>query len=177
MDQKEAFKYLLNPAKSTGIPPYKSFGLENMNVMSRQDTKAPGSDISSSDYVEGPRATPMRQVLLDPTKTDKEQFNVWRQAISPMISDQEVLDMMKVAKDNLLKFNKPKPVKPKIDTTAKGRKLKEFIEKVKPMVKNMTNEQKIKLYKFLEENKKVITTNKPNIVQEQSLDSDYLEEK
>lgn len=177
MDQKEAFKYLLNPAKSTGIPPYKSFGLENMNVMSRQDTKAPGSDISSSDYVEGPRATPMRQVLLDPTKTDKEQFNVWRQAISPMISDQEVLNMMKVAKDNLVKFNKPKPVKPKIDTTAKGRKLKEFIEKVKPLVKDMTNEQKIKLYKFLEENKKGIITHKPNIVQEQSLDSDYLEEK
>ena len=141
-DQKEAFGYLLKPAKSTGVEPYKSFGLDNLTVMSRQDTKAPGSDPSSKDYHEGPRATPMRQVLLDPTKTEEEQFKVWRDAMSSTLSDEEVLDMMKLAKDNLVKFNMPKP--------KASKKLKEFIEQIKPLLPNATVEQKQKLLKMLE---------------------------
>jgi Family of unknown function (DUF6267) len=141
-DQKEAFGYLLKPAKSTGVEPYKSFGLDNLTVMSRQDTKAPGSDPSSKDYHEGPRATPMRQVLLDPTKSEEEQFKVWRDAMSSTLSDEEVLDMMKLAKDNLVKFNMPKP--------KASKKLKEFIEQIKPLLPNATVEQKQKLLKMLE---------------------------
>lgn len=140
-DQKEAFGYLLKPAKSTGVEPYKSFGLDNLTVMSRQDTKAPGSDPTSKDYHEGPRATPMRQALLDPNMSDEEKFKIWRQSMSSSLTDKEVLDMMKIAKDNLVKFNMPKP---------KGKKLKEFYEEIKPLLPNATLEQKQKLLKMLE---------------------------
>lgn len=140
-DQKEAFGYLLKPAKSTGIEPYKSFGLDNLSVMSRQDTKAPGSDPESKDYHEGPRATPMRQALLDPNLSDEEKFSVWRSSMSPSLSDKEVLDMMKIAKDNLVKFNMPKP---------KTKKLKEFYGKIKPLLNKATAQQKQKLIQMLE---------------------------
>jgi len=140
-DQKEAFGYLLKPAKSTGVEPYKSFGLDNLTVMSRQDTKAPGSDPSSKDYHEGPRATPMRNALLDPNMSEEEKFKIWRDSMSLSLSDKEILDMMKIAKDNLVKFNMPKP---------KGKKLKEFYRKMQPLLPNATLEQKQKLLKMLE---------------------------
>jgi len=146
-DQKDAFGYLLKPAKSTGVEPYKSFGLDSLSVMSRQDTKAPGSDIDSKDYHEGPRATPMRQVLLDPSKNEQEQFSVWRQAMSPSLSDEEVLNMMNIAKDNLQKFTSEKP---------KGRKLKEALEKIKLLLPEATiEEQKVLLDKLVEVKKQL----------------------
>ncbi len=162
-DQKEAFGYLLKPAKSTGVEPYKSFGLDNLSIMSRQDTKAPGSDPGSKDYHEGPRATPMRQALLDPNMSDQDKFKIWRQSMSKSLSDQEVLNMMKIAKDNLVKFNMPKPKKPK---------LKEFIETVKPLLKTATSEQKQRLYSLLSEAKKQLEAN--DII---SKSVDYLPEK
>jgi uncharacterized protein (UPF0297 family) len=146
-DQKDAFGYLLKPAKSTGVEPYKSFGLDNLTVLSRQDTKAPGSDPSSKDYHEGPRATPMRQALLDPNMTDEEKFKVWRQSMSSSLSDEEVMNMMKIAKDNLVKFNMPKP---------KSRKLKEYLERMLPLMSNATSEQKAKLKQLIESYKKPV---------------------
>jgi hypothetical protein len=143
-DQKEAFGYLTRPDKS-GVPPYQKFGLNSLQIMSRQDTKAPGSDPTQKDYHEGPRATPMREVLLDPNKSEQEQFAVWRQAMSSALSDQEVLQMMNTAKENLAKFNMPKP---------KGRKLKEFIERVKPLLEHATPAQKVKIYNQLLEAKR-----------------------
>jgi hypothetical protein len=136
-DQKEAFGYLTRPDKS-GTEPYKKFGLNSLTIMSRQDTKAPGSDPDSPNYHEGPRATPMREILLDPSKSEEEQFAVWRQAISPKISDEEVLHMMRVAKENLMKFNAPKP---------KGRKLKEFIQRIQPLImsEHTSFNEKVKL--------------------------------
>jgi len=153
-DQKDAFSYLLKPAKSTGVEPYKSFGLDSLNVMSRQDTKAPGSDPTGKDYHEGPRATPMRQVLLDPNKSEEEQFAVWRQSMSSSLSDDEVLNMMRVAKDNLSKFNMPKPKSAKLDTKPKGKKLKEFLDNLKPLVETATPEQVARLTKIIAEVKK-----------------------
>lgn len=123
-DQKEAFGYLTRPDKS-GVEPYKQFGLNSLTIMSRQDTKAPGSDPESANYHEGPRATPMREVLLDPDKSEEEQFAVWRQAISPKLSDKEVLHMMNIAKENLAQFHTAKP---------KSRKLKEFIQRIQPLI-------------------------------------------
>ena len=123
-DQKEAFGYLTRPDKS-GVEPYKQFGLNSLTVMSRQDTKAPGSDPESANYHEGPRATPMREVLLDPSKSEEEQFAVWRQAISPKLSDKEVMHMMNIAKENLAQFHTAKP---------KSRKLKEFIQRIRPLI-------------------------------------------
>jgi hypothetical protein len=147
-DQKEAFGYLLQPAKSTGVEPYKSFGLNNLNILSRQDTKAPGSDPQSKDYHEGPRATPMREILLDPTKSEQEQFTLWRNAMSPSISDEEVLNMMRLAKDNLKNFASEKPKGRKLTKT---KKLREALDKIKQVLPNASlEEQKVLLDKLVE---------------------------
>ena len=158
-DQKDAFGYLTRPDKS-GVEPFKKFGLNSLNVMSRQDTKAPGSDPTQADYHEGPRATPMRQVLMDPTKSEQEQFQIWRQSMSSALSDKEVLDMMNTAKENLAKFNLPKP---------KSRKLKEFISKIRPMLKEASMEQKLRIMKLLKE------AIQPKIIIKKN--TDYLDEK
>ena len=142
-DQKEAFGYLTRPDKS-GLPPYKNFGLTSLNVISRQDTKEPSSDVNSPDYHEGPRATPMREVLLDPNKTEQEQFVVWRQAMSPALDDKEVLDMMNTAKQNLVQFHTPKPRR-------KASDIKEHISKMRPLLKEATIEQKYKILKMMKE--------------------------
>ena len=142
-DQKEAFGYLTRPDKS-GLPPYKNFGLNSLNVISRQDTKEPSSDVNSPDYHEGPRATPMREVLLDPNKTEQEQFVVWRQAMSPALDDKEVLDMMNTAKQNLVQFHTPKPRR-------KASDIKEHISKMRPLLKEATIEQKYKILKMMKE--------------------------
>ena len=139
--EKDAFGYLTRPDRS-GNPPYKNFGLNSLTVMSRQDTKAPGSDKSKPDYHEGPRATPMREVLLDPNKTEQEQFAVWRQAMSPALDDKEVLDMMNTAKKNLIQFHTPK-------TRRKASDIKEYIERVKPLLSYASSEQKAKIYESL----------------------------
>ena len=99
-DQKKSMGYLTNPDKS-GIPPYKQVGIETLAIISRQDTKAPGSDPAAPDYQEGPRATPMRAVLTDPTKSEEEQFAVWRDAMPDNLSDEEVLDLMNKAKQRM----------------------------------------------------------------------------
>jgi hypothetical protein len=141
--EKDAFNYLTKP-DSSGNPAYKSFGWNNITVMSRQDTKAPGSDKDSPDYHEGPRATPMRQVLMDPDKTEQEQFAVWRQAMSPSLDDKEVLDMMNTAKQNLVKFHTPKPRR-------KASQIKEHIAKMRPLMKEATVEQQYRMLKLLKE--------------------------
>jgi len=148
-DQKEAFGYLTRPDKS-GTEPYKKFGLDSLTIMSRQDTKAPGSDTESPDYHEGPRATPMREILMNPNATKEEQFAVWRQAISPKISDEEVLHMMRVAKENLTQFHAPKP---------KGRKLKEFIQRIQPLIvsESISVDEKIPLIRMFNQASKQLS--------------------
>jgi len=141
--EKEAFGYLTRP-DSSGNPAYKNFGWNNITVMSRQDTKAPGSDVDSPDYHEGPRATPMRQVLLDPNKSEQEQFAVWRQAMSPSLDDKEVLDMMNTAKQNLVQFHTPKPRR-------KASQIKEHIAKMRPLLKEASVEQQYKMLKLMKE--------------------------
>jgi hypothetical protein len=80
----------------------------------------------------------MREVLLDPDKTEAAQFAVWRQAISPKLSDEEVMHMMNIAKENLAQFHKEKP---------KGRKLKEFVERIRPLIvaESTPYDEKVKL--------------------------------
>lgn len=146
-DQKNAFGFLTRPDKS-GTEPYKQYGLSSLNVMSRQDTKAPSSDPTSAEYHEGPRATPMREVLLDPTKSEEEQFAVWRQSMSSSLSDQEVLDMMNTAKENLVQFHTKKP------RVKKASELKEFITRIKPMLKEANSQQKAKLLGLIKEARK-----------------------
>ena len=86
-DQKNAFQYLVRPDKS-GVEPYKQFGFNSMNVISRQETN------SKYSQEEGPRATPMRNVLNDPQANDDKKFQTWRDAMSPEVGDDEVRDLM-----------------------------------------------------------------------------------
>jgi hypothetical protein len=73
-----------------------------MNVIARQDTNDPSRE------EEGPRATPMRQALVDPNMNDQEKFDIWRDAMSPQLSDQEVRDLMATALQRMQDFSKPK---------------------------------------------------------------------
>jgi hypothetical protein len=132
---------MIRPDKS-GTEPYKKFGFDNFKVMSRQETGLPSSNPDSPDYHEGPRATPMREVLLDPNKTEDEQFEVWREAMSQNLSDDDVLAMMRVAKENLIKFHTEKP---------KGRKLKEYVSSIRSLIHEASPAQKVKLLKLLKE--------------------------
>jgi len=104
-DQKAAFQYLNayngKPNKKGEIP----FNFDSLNVISRQETDDP------SRGEEGPRATPMRAVLTDPGKSDEEQFAVWRDAMSPELSDDEVMDLMQKAKARMGQMAAEKPVK------------------------------------------------------------------
>jgi hypothetical protein len=135
-DQKNAFQYLVNPSKDGSIP-YQQMGLQNLVVMSRQETQAPGSDI------EGPRATPMRQVLLDPNVSDEQRFAVWRDAMPDSLSDKEVFDLMQKAQQRLGRAEQVAP--------PKAAKLKEFIQRVRPMLKEASIEKKVQVLKFIKE--------------------------
>jgi hypothetical protein len=86
----------------------------------------------------------MREVLLDPNKTEQEQFAVWRQAMSPALDDKEVLDMMNTAKQNLVQFHTPKPRR-------KASDIKEHIAKMRPLLKEATVEQQYKMLKLMKE--------------------------
>jgi hypothetical protein len=106
-DQVKAFQYLKNyngkPDKAGNVP----YEFDTLDVISRQET----SDPSAGE--EGPRATPMRAVLMDPTKSEEEQFQVWRDAMNPQISDDEVRDLMAKAKERMTAMSAPKPKKAK----------------------------------------------------------------
>ena len=58
--------------------------------------------------------------------------------------------MMRLAKENLLKFNMPKPKVKKASIMNKD-KLKEYIDSIKPLLGEATSEQKEKYYSTLSE--------------------------
>jgi len=101
-DQVNALGYVKNyngkPDKAGNIP----FSFNTLNVISRQETNDPSKD------QEGPRATPMRAVLMDPAKSEEEKFAVWRDAMNPELSDEEVMDLMTKAKERMTALVKPK---------------------------------------------------------------------
>ena len=78
------------------------FSFNTLNVISRQETNDPSRD------QEGPRATPMRAVLMDPAKSEEEKFAVWRDAMNPELSDEEVMDLMHKAQQRMQALVKPK---------------------------------------------------------------------
>ena len=107
-DQVKAFQYLKNyngKADKAGNVPYT---FDKLDVISRQETSDPSKD------QEGPRATPMRAVLMDPSKSEQEQFQVWRDAMNPQVSDDEVRDLMAKAKERMTAMSAPKPKKAKM---------------------------------------------------------------
>ena len=108
-DQKNALSYVTQyngrPNKAGEIP----FTFNSLNVISRQETNDPSRE------EEGPRATPMRAVLMDPNATEDEKFAVWRDAMDPQIGDEEVMDLMHKAQQRMSdpSFGKaPKKAKP-----------------------------------------------------------------
>ena len=159
-DQKEAFKYLEKPNKE-GVPVYQSMGLKKLKVISRQETR------SKFSGEEGPRATPMREILMNPNASEEEKFAVWRRDMPEGLSDEEVLDLMQKAEQRM----KALP--------SKVNKIKEFIEKVRPLLKEANSDQRLKILKLIEESineakSKVIDktvkdlTNPPKIMQHRS---------
>jgi hypothetical protein len=109
-DQKAALGYVKNyngkPDKAGNI----LFNFDSLDVISRQETADPSAG------EEGPRATPMRAVLNDPSKSEEEQFAVWRDAMNPEISDDEVRDLMIKAKSRMSAASVPKPKVKKVAT-------------------------------------------------------------
>jgi hypothetical protein len=107
-DQKAAFQYLNHyngkPDKKGNI----AFDFENLQVISRQETTDPSRE------EEGPRATQMRAVLMDPSKSHDEQFAVWRDAMSPEIDDEEVMALMHKAKERMTQMAAEKKPKKKV---------------------------------------------------------------
>jgi hypothetical protein len=117
--EKASFGFLTRPDKS-GVPPYQRAGLQDLEIISRQDTTEPSSAKGSPDYQEGPRATPMRAVLTDPTKSEEEQFAVWRDAMPDNLSDDEVLDLMNKAKQRMAAIPAAKGRKAAVGEEAAG---------------------------------------------------------
>jgi hypothetical protein len=89
------------------------FSFNSLNVIARQETNDPSRE------EEGPRATPMRAVLMDPSKSEEEKFAVWRDAMNPELDDDEVRDLMHKAHTRMSdpEFGKA-PKKPKKDKVA-----------------------------------------------------------
>lgn len=141
-DQVKAFQYLVGQNKA-GEVVYKTFGLNNLQVIKRQDV----DDAAQSE--EGPRATPMRDILKDPNASDEQKFAVWRDAMPDALSDQEVLALMQKASQRMGEF---KPA-------TKKAKVKEFIQRVRPMLKEATLEKKLQVLKLIKE--AIATKDKP----------------
>ena len=86
-DQVQPFQWLVKPDKSGNVP-YQSYGLNSLQIISRQQVNDPAQS------EEGPRATPMREILLNPNTNEKDKFNVWRRDMHDQLSDREVFDLM-----------------------------------------------------------------------------------
>ena len=132
-DQVKALGYVKNyngkPDKSGNIP----FSFNTLNVISRQETNDPSKD------QEGPRATPMRDVLMDPTKSEQQKFAVWRDSMNDELSDDEVRDLMHKAQQRMQALVKPKK------GVAEG--APELLKAEMPMVRHIENELAAKGYK------------------------------
>ena len=128
-DQKNALSYVTQyngkPNKAGEIP----FSFNSLNVIARQETNDPSKD------QEGPRATPMRDVLKDPNATDDAKFQAWRDSMSPEVSDDEVRDLMNKAQQRMSDpaFGK-KPKATKKDKIA-GEGMMDLLSKSKTSVK------------------------------------------
>jgi hypothetical protein len=114
---------------------YKKFGLDNLQFIKRQDV-----DVAAQSE-EGPRATPMRDILKDPNASDEQKFRVWRDAMPDALSDNEVLALMQKASQRMGEF---KPA-------TKKAKIKEFIQRVRPMLKEASVEKKVQVLKLIKE--------------------------
>jgi hypothetical protein len=125
-DQVKALSYVKQyngvADKQGNIP----FNFDHLEVIARQETNDPSRE------EEGPRATPMRDILRDPAATDEQKFQAWRDSMSPELSDDEVRDLMHKAGHRMTDptFGK----KPKKDKIA-GEGMMDLLSKSKTSVK------------------------------------------
>ena len=96
-----SFQWLLNPDKAGNVP-YKNYGLNSLKIIARQQVNDPAQKI------EGPRATPMREILLSPQASEEQKFAVWRRDMPDALSDEEVLSLMSTAQQRLNVAHAPK---------------------------------------------------------------------
>jgi hypothetical protein len=87
-DQVESFKYLETPSD-------KHLNPIHIKVISRQETDTETSEL------DGPRATPMRDILKDSNATSEQKFACWRDAMPDALSDRQVMALMKIAAHNM----------------------------------------------------------------------------
>jgi hypothetical protein len=86
-DQKKSFGFLSRGPSSPDRIPVK--------VLSRQDV---ASELGNPELgVEGPRATPMRDILKDRNATTDDKFKYWRDAMPKALTDRQVMSIMKLA--------------------------------------------------------------------------------
>jgi hypothetical protein len=86
-DQKKSFGFLSRgPVSPDRIP---------VKVMSRQETE------TSTSHLEGPRATPMREILKNPQATTQQKFKYWRQAMPKSLADDQVMSVMTTAAERM----------------------------------------------------------------------------
>jgi hypothetical protein len=146
-DQVSALSYVKNyngkPNKAGEIP----FSFNSLNVIARQETTDPSRE------EEGPRATPMRAVLMDPAATEEEKFAAWRDAMSPELSDNEVRELMNKAQQRMADpaFGKI-PKKPKKEKVA-DESLMGFLGKTEKPVKKKPEISAEEMRKYFEKEK------------------------
>jgi hypothetical protein len=151
-DQKKALSYVLNyngkEDKQGNIP----FSFKELNVISRQETSDPSRE------EEGPRATPMRDILKDPVASDDEKFAAWRAAMNPELSDDEVRDLMNKASQRMSDFD-PKKKSKVGESVGPAEFTKTVLTEVRSIIREMRNDPYIAvLIENAEQDKKDVRT-------------------
>jgi hypothetical protein len=162
-DQKKALSYVLNyngkEDKQGNIP----FSFKELNVISRQETSDPSRE------EEGPRATPMRDILKDPVASDDEKFAAWRAAMNPELSDEEVRDLMNKASQRMSDFD-PKKKGKVAESVGPAEFTKTVLTEVRSIMREMRNDPYIAvLIEHAEQDKKDVRTLKES----DDYDADY----
>jgi hypothetical protein len=96
-DQKKAFQFVHKYNGQFHPETGKGYKFDNLKLISRQETNDP------SKGFKGPRATGMRDALTDGTKSEGEQWKIWREGMHPKVSDDKVKDLMRTVKERLSK--------------------------------------------------------------------------
>lgn len=107
-EESKAFQFL---KQYNGKPNKKGeviYDFQEFNVIGRSATGDPSAG------QEGPRATTLRNILKDPNATPEEQFKVWRDSMSPEVSDDEVRDLMDKSRERMAQFSEPKKKEKKL---------------------------------------------------------------
>jgi hypothetical protein len=94
-DQKNSFKFLAGTNKTGN----KNVPFDTVKVMSRQDV---AEELGMPELaIEGPRATPMRDILKDRQATTEQKFKYWRDAMPKALTDEQVMAVMRTAAERM----------------------------------------------------------------------------